>query len=177
VTGPASAPAARPPRDGGLYLHVPFCRAVCPYCHFARTAEHDPESRRRLVEAVTGEFALRAESCRLLRRGRVRLRSVYVGGGTPSVLEPALFARVLAETAGRLSALPDLEVTAEANPESFTPAVAAGWRDAGVGRVSLGVQSLDDDALRALGRRRGPPSPWGRPRSRASPPTSSSGRT
>ncbi len=150
---PPPAATPRAPREGGLYLHVPFCTAVCPYCHFARTASHDPAARRRLVAAVGSELSLRAGRCATLRAGRVRLRSVYVGGGTPSLLEPDLFARLLAETAGRLPAAPDLEVTAEANPESFTPAVAEAWRAAGVGRVSLAVQSLDDAVLRALGRR------------------------
>lgn len=150
---PPPPPPPRPLRGGGLYLHLPFCASICPYCHFARTATHDAGARRRLSEAIAGEFALRRERCAALGGGRVELRSVYVGGGTPSLLEPDLLARLLAATAGRLPAAPGLEVTAEANPESFTPAVAAAWREAGVNRVSLGVQSLDDSALRALGRR------------------------
>lgn len=150
-TGPPPPP--RPPRGGGLYLHLPFCASICPYCHFARTAVHDAAARRRLSAAIAGEFALRRRRCAALGAGRVELSSVYVGGGTPSLLEPELLAGLLAGTAGRLPAAPDLEVTAEANPDSFTPAVAAAWQAAGVNRVSLGVQSLDDRALRALGRR------------------------
>ncbi len=152
MTAPAPDGAPRPRRGGGLYLHVPFCRALCPYCHFARTAEHDAGLRARLVDALIGEFALRAGRCALLQDGRARLRTVYVGGGTPSLLEPELFARLLRATAGRRPPGPDLETTAEANPESLTPDVARAWREAGVDRLSLGLQSLDDDVLRRLGR-------------------------
>ncbi|MHB8080078.1 MAG: coproporphyrinogen-III oxidase family protein [Candidatus Krumholzibacteriia bacterium] len=149
-TGSAAAPARR---GGGLYLHLPFCSAICPYCHFARTAEHDAALRRRVTAAIAGEFVLRRARCATLREGRAELRTLYVGGGTPSRLEPELLAALLAATAGRLPAAADLEATAEANPESFTPAVAAAWRDLGLNRVSLGVQSLDDRVLRWLGRR------------------------
>lgn len=144
-------PVAR--RGGGLYLHVPFCAAVCNYCHFARTAAHDAALRRRLVAALVREFDLRRERCAALSAGRCVLRSAYVGGGTPSVLEPELLARLLQETVGRLPRAPDLELTVEANPESLDVAKAAVWRAAGVNRVSLGIQSLDAGTLRLLGRR------------------------
>lgn len=153
MAAPARDGAVRSGRGGGLYLHVPFCRSLCPYCHFARTAEHDAGLRARLVDAVAAEFALRAGRCALLRNGDARLRTLYVGGGTPSLLEPELFARLLRATVGRLPAAPDLEATAEANPESLTPDVARAWREAGINRLSLGLQSLDDDVLRRLGRR------------------------
>ena len=145
-----AAPACR---GGGLYLHIPFCGAICPYCHFARTSKHDAALRRRVAAAIAGEFALRRDRCATLREGRAVLRTLYVGGGTPSLLEPALLAELLAATAGRLPAASDLEATVEANPESFTPAIAAAWRESGLNRVSLGVQSLDDRVLRRLGRR------------------------
>jgi oxygen-independent coproporphyrinogen-3 oxidase len=142
----------------GLYLHVPFCGALCSYCHFARTDRHDPARRRRTVAAMVREFELRRERCAILRdRGRV-LETVYVGGGTPSQLEPELMATLLAGTVGRLDAAPDREVTAEANPESFTTGLARAWRAAGIGRVSLGIQSLDPDVLRLLGRQCDPAS-------------------
>ena len=150
---PPRAVAAPARRGGGLYLHIPFCGAICPYCHFARTADHDAPLRRRVAAAIAGEFALRRGRCATLRDGRVVLRTLYVGGGTPSRLEPRLLAELLAATAGRLPAAPDLEATAEANPESFTPEIAAAWRECGLNRVSLGVQSLDDRVLRWLGRR------------------------
>jgi len=141
------------PLMAGLYLHVPFCGAICSYCHFARTASHDPDLRRRTVAAIVRELALRRERCSVLRDGRRRLATAYVGGGTPSQLEPSLFGELLAGTVGRLPTAPDLELTVEANPETFTDLVAAAWREAGVNRVSLGVQSLDPAVLRLLGRR------------------------
>ena len=149
-----SAPS---PRDGGLYLHVPFCASLCAYCHFARTDRHDAGLRRRYVDAVRREFDLRAADCGLLAvAGDRRAATCYVGGGTPSCLEPDLFTDLLAGTWGRLPRAADAEVTAEANPESFDAGLAAAWRDAGVNRVSLGVQSLDPDVLSRRGRAAGP---------------------
>jgi len=152
----AAAAQGPPPRrrpGGGLYLHVPFCASLCSYCRFPRTDRHDAASRRRLVEAVLAEFALRRAACATLRDGRRTARTCYVGGGTPSVLEPDHFVRLLAGTWGKLARAPRSEVTAEANPESFDRTRAEAWRAAGVDRVSLGVQSLDADVLRLLGRR------------------------
>ena len=139
-------------RTGGLYLHVPFCVSICAYCHFSRTADHEYADRVRYVEGVLAELELRRARCNVLETGGRQLGTVYVGGGTPSRLEPELFARLVAGTVGRLPVASDLEFTAEANPETFTDAVAAAWRDAGVNRVSLGVQSLDPSVLARLGR-------------------------
>lgn len=136
---------------GGLYIHVPFCGSICSYCHFARTADHDARVRRRYVEAVCREFELRQEQCSLLGGPRL-LETTYIGGGTPSLLEPELMATLLAGTVGRLEHAPNLELTVEANPESFADDKAQSWHDAGVNRVSLGIQSLNADVLRLLGR-------------------------
>lgn len=137
----------------GLYIHVPFCGSVCSYCHFARTARHDAGLRRRVVDATVAELSLRRARCRVLASGRRPLRTVYIGGGTPSQLEPALMEALLAGTVGALPAADDLELTAEANPESLTGDLARSWRAAGIARVSLGVQSLDSEVLALLGRR------------------------
>ncbi len=146
--------AAPDPRAGGLYVHVPFCAALCDYCHFARTDRHDADLRRRYVRAVVREFELRDARCDLLTGPRARPAATgYVGGGTPSVLAPDLFAELVAGTWDRLDRSPDAEFTAEANPSSFTPALAEAWRAAGVNRVSLGVQSLDPEVRARLGRR------------------------
>jgi oxygen-independent coproporphyrinogen-3 oxidase len=153
---PVSAPAAlgSPERPGGgLYIHVPFCRAVCSYCHFYRTADHDAALRKRTVAAIITELRLRRQRCNQLSLNRWRLSTAYIGGGTPSLLGPDLGAGLLAGTVGRLPAAPDLEVTVEANPESFDAALADAWIAAGVGRVSLGIQSLDARVLKQLGRR------------------------
>lgn len=141
---------------GGLYLHVPFCAATCGYCHFARTADHDQALRRRTVAAMVRELELRRGRCAALRDGRRPLATAYVGGGTPSALEPELLAELLQGTVGRLPRAADLELTVEANPEHLTAAAAQQWLAAGVNRVSVGVQSLDDEVLRRLDRRCGP---------------------
>jgi oxygen-independent coproporphyrinogen-3 oxidase len=136
----------------GLYVHVPFCGSICSYCHFPRTADHDRDARARYVAGVAREFDLRRETCPVLRDGRRELRTAYLGGGTPSQLEPELMADLLAATVERLPRAPDFELTAEANPETLTDATAAAWRDLGIGRVSLGIQSLDRRVLDLLGR-------------------------
>jgi len=149
----ATGRTAPPPRDGGLYIHVPFCASLCAYCHFCRTDRHDADLRRRYVAAVCHEFELRDRQCRLLTGPTARVAATcYVGGGTPSCLEPDLFVELLAGTWGRVHRAPDAEVTAEANPESLIPETAEAWRASGVNRVSLGVQSLDPAVLAWLGR-------------------------
>ena len=140
-------------RGFGLYIHVPFCGSICSYCHFARTARHSPEDRARYVDAVLEEFALRSRACGVLAAGRRFLRTAYIGGGTPSCLETPLMERLLAGTVGQLTAVDDLELTAEANPESLDPAKARAWAAAGVNRLSLGMQSLQPAVLQSLGRR------------------------
>ncbi|MEN8005571.1 MAG: coproporphyrinogen-III oxidase family protein [Candidatus Krumholzibacteriota bacterium] len=136
----------------GLYIHVPFCGSICSYCHFARTADHGPRRRARYVDTVLEEFELRRRKCQTLSAGRRLLHSCYLGGGTPSELEPMLTARLLEGTVGKLPLAADFELTAEANPESLTEDLAASWRDLGIARVSLGVQSLDAGVLELLGR-------------------------
>ncbi len=130
----------------GLYIHWPFCAAKCPYCdfnsHVASTIEQDRWRRAYLSEidrvgAVTG--------------GRV-LSTVFFGGGTPSLMDPELVGAVLEKARDTWSMANDLEVTLEANPTSVESSRFRGFRDAGVNRVSVGVQALNDDDLRALGR-------------------------
>jgi len=151
VTAPTTPPF-RDGRDGGVYVHVPFCTSICRYCHFARTDRHGPAARRAYVDGVLAELDLRLAACPSLATGRRGVRTLYVGGGTPSVLEPPEFARLLGGLRARLDFSRVREATVEANPESFGEEAAAAWRDAGVDRVSLGVQSLDPDVLAWLGR-------------------------
>ncbi len=139
----------------GLYIHIPFCGSICSYCHFSRTAHHSWAVRSRYVEAVLREFELRWRACTSLRGSRL-LQTAYVGGGTPSLLEPDLMQRLLAGTVGRLSPAETFELTCEANPESLDEAKAKVWNAAGVNRISLGVQSLDPVVLKMLGRRCAP---------------------
>ncbi|MBI4914906.1 MAG: radical SAM family heme chaperone HemW [Acidobacteria bacterium] len=133
----------------GLYLHIPFCSAVCPYCDFA--VMHAAEAKRkRFVEHLLAEVALAAGAWRDPRP----FDTVYFGGGTPSLLPPEDLGRVLDACRRHLTlASPAPWVYLEANPEDVTPDACAAWRRLGVRTLSLGVQSFSDDVLRFLGRR------------------------
>ncbi len=132
-----------------LYVHVPFCDLRCPYCHFTCFVNRDVELFDRWARAVVREFALHRELGRAERIG-----SVYFGGGTPTALPPrarALVCEWLADEVGpRL--VDGAEVTLEANPESAWGESLRPWVDAGVGRISLGIQSMDPEVLQFLGR-------------------------
>jgi putative oxygen-independent coproporphyrinogen III oxidase len=134
--------------DLGVYVHYPWCRALCPYCDFAVTvARHEPPHEAYLA-AVLAELDERADAF----AGR-RLVSIYFGGGTPSLWRPDCIAAVVATVAARFGADPGaLEVTLEANPTDCAPPVLAAWRAAGVNRLSIGVQSLVPAELAVLGR-------------------------
>ncbi len=136
----------------GIYIHVPFCGSICSYCHFARTAEHGASLRARYVDAVLAEMELRRQSCAVIADRRRPLHTCYLGGGTPSELEPEQMQRMLAGVLDGLPLADDFELTAEANPESLSASVANAWREAGIDRISLGVQSLQPDVLQLLGR-------------------------
>jgi oxygen-independent coproporphyrinogen III oxidase len=144
-------------RPRSLYVHVPFCVRRCSYCDFAVEAVREAPLDEWL-RAVGGELALVAEE-----RGwqePLRLDTLYVGGGTPSLLGADAMER-LAEVLhpwARWNA-DAIEWTCEANPESVTPELARGWRDAGVNRISLGVQSFHEPALRWMGRLHGADGP------------------
>ncbi len=129
-----------------LYIHWPFCLAKCPYCDFnSHVRDRIPQARFRA--ALRAELAWEAD-----RLGRRRVTSVFFGGGTPSLMAPETVAALLADTARLFDLAPDAEITLEANPTSVEAARLAAFRDAGVNRASLGVQSLDPEALRLLGR-------------------------
>jgi putative oxygen-independent coproporphyrinogen III oxidase len=129
-----------------LYVHWPFCKSKCPYCDFNShvRAEID-EARWR--EALLRELDRGAETT----RGRV-LTSIFFGGGTPSLMAPATVAAILERAAGLWRLAPDIEITLEANPNSVEAARFQDIAIAGVNRLSLGVQALDDASLRFLGR-------------------------
>ena len=151
MTEAALARAPSPARDEeagfAVYLHWPFCQSKCPYCDFnSHVAGAVDETRwRRAFEA---EIARAAEET-----GPRTLRSIFLGGGTPSLMSAELVGSVLDAATSAWPAAPDLEVTLEANPTSVEAGRFRGYRDAGVNRVSLGVQALDDADLRRLGRR------------------------
>jgi putative oxygen-independent coproporphyrinogen III oxidase len=129
-----------------LYIHWPFCLAKCPYCDFnSHVREVIPQARFRA--ALRQELAWEAA-----RLGRRRLTSVFFGGGTPSLMAPETVRTLLDDSFRLFEPAAAIEVTLEANPTSVEASRLAAFRDAGVNRASLGVQSLDPDALRMLGR-------------------------
>jgi len=134
-----------------LYVHVPWCRHVCPYCDFNVYPSAEPPERS-YVEAVVAE--LRAWARGAPWRGRCA-KTVYLGGGTPSLLSPAAIATVLDAVAHTFGIAGSAEVTLEANPGTVTRERLAGYRAAGVNRLSLGAQSFHAGHLRTLGRDHG----------------------
>ena len=132
--------------DLALYVHWPFCVSKCPYCDFNShvRASIDQEAWR---EALLADLAHEAR----LLPGR-RLTSIFFGGGTPSLMEPAIVASIIDAASAHWCVAPDLEITVEANPNSVEAARFADLAAAGVNRLSLGLQSFDDAALRFLGR-------------------------
>ena len=132
-------------RGIGLYVHIPFCASRCPYCDFA-TAPATTALRSRYLDALGREIAREGE---LL--GRPRLRTVFFGGGTPSLLEPAEIV-ALGDALRDAFVLRPREMTLEANPATLDRARLDAWLALGLTRLSLGAQSFDPDGLRALGR-------------------------
>ncbi len=138
----------------GLYLHIPFCQAICSYCNFNRGLL-DLDLKRRYVDALEREVRETCgvrESCGVRRAACDEADSIFFGGGTPSLLEPDEVARLVAACRDTYDLAADAEITLETNPETVTPARLAAFRDAGITRLSFGVQSFDDDELRRLGR-------------------------
>lgn len=138
----------RGPRRTGVYVHFPWCLAKCPYCDFSSVAAERPAiPHRAYADRLLGELSRRAPALQPRRLG-----SVFFGGGTPSLWEPAELARVLAGVRAAFDATGEVEVTVECNPTSFDRERARALLDAGVNRVSIGVQSLDARRLAFLGR-------------------------
>ena len=130
----------------GLYLHWPFCKAKCPYCDFNSHVSAQIDEARWQAAYLSEIARLGAQT-----EGRV-LQSVFFGGGTPSMMSPDLVDAILRQIRATWPVANDIEITLEANPTSVEAGRFAGYRDAGVNRVSLGVQALNDTDLRRLGR-------------------------
>lgn len=129
----------------GLYIHVPFCSSVCPYCDFAVTIAGD-ERRERYLGALEREISQSAAH-------GLRFDTIYFGGGTPSSLRPEQLSRVLSTITAELDVVSDATRCLEINPDEVDRATASAWRALGFGFASLGVQSFNDDVLEFLGRR------------------------
>ena len=138
-----------PPYDAGfgVYVHWPFCLAKCPYCDFNSHVRHLAIDEERYLEAFRREIAHMAS----LAPGRT-VGSIFLGGGTPSLMKPATVAGILDEIAHHWPVADDVEVTLEANPTSVEADRFRGYRVAGVNRISMGIQALNDADLKALGR-------------------------
>ena len=131
----------------GVYVHWPFCLAKCPYCDFNSHVRHEPPDEARFTRAIAAELEHVAG-----RTGARDVTSVFFGGGTPSLMKPETVSTILEAIARHWTMKADTEITLEANPTSVEAERFRGYRAAGVNRVSLGVQALDDAALKSLGR-------------------------
>jgi putative oxygen-independent coproporphyrinogen III oxidase len=147
---PNASPERWAPRGTrlGVYVHLPFCVQRCGYCSF-NTAPYTPRAMDRFLSALLKEIGLVG---RLPWSRAITVRSVFVGGGTPSLATPDAMAGILEQLEARFHVEPRAEVTVECNPESVSSERLAGYRRAGVNRISLGVQSLDDRILPTLER-------------------------
>jgi oxygen-independent coproporphyrinogen-3 oxidase len=136
----------------GVYFHYPFCISKCPYCDFATVGNSHPDSvfADRYAEAVRRELDLRLKVSPGLR-GR-NVSSVYFGGGTPSLADASCFGEILNAVASSFDVPPGAEITLEANPGASDRERFSGFRDAGINRLSIGVQSFSEKELQALGR-------------------------
>jgi len=136
------------PAELGIYVHWPYCARICPYCDFNVVRDRGRgDAQTALFQAILTD--LRAQAASLSPR---RLVSIFFGGGTPSLMDPDWAGEMIETARGLFDAAPDLEVTLEANPTDAEAAHFTAFAAAGVNRLSLGVQSLDDDALAFLGR-------------------------
>jgi putative oxygen-independent coproporphyrinogen III oxidase len=131
----------------GVYVHWPFCLSKCPYCDFNSHVRHAGIDEARYISAFTSEIAATAQRV----PGR-EVSTIFFGGGTPSLMQPSTVQAILDAIAKYWTVAGDVEVTLEANPTSVDATRFRGYRTAGVNRVSLGVQALDDAALKELGR-------------------------
>src|SRR6478735_5535462 len=130
-----------------VYVHWPFCLSKCPYCDFNSHVRHGGIDEARFLRAYETEIA--ATAARVPDR---TVSSIFFGGGTPSLMQPSSVQAILDCIGKHWTIAPDVEITLEANPTSVEATRFAGYRAAGVNRVSLGVQALDDASLKELGR-------------------------
>jgi putative oxygen-independent coproporphyrinogen III oxidase len=149
LSGANAAPRGREEGKAafGVYVHWPFCLSKCPYCDFNSHVRHAPIDEERFARA----FAREIETTAARTPGR-EVSSIFLGGGTPSLMQPQTVGAILDAIGKHWRVAPDVEVTLEANPTSVEATRFRGYRTAGVNRVSLGVQALDDASLKALGR-------------------------
>jgi len=139
--------SASPASAFGVYVHWPFCLSKCPYCDFNSHVRHTAIDEERFARAFAREIETTAA-----RAPNREVSSIFLGGGTPSLMQPQTVGAILDAIGRHWRVAPDAEITLEANPTSVEASRFAGYRAAGVNRVSLGVQALDDASLKSLGR-------------------------
>jgi len=130
-----------------LYVHMPWCVRKCPYCDFNSHSAAEGAPTRRYIDALLADLDREA-----VKAGDRPLESIFLGGGTPSLFAPTEIARLLDAVRHRFVLSPDVEITMEANPGTVECGAPAGYREAGVNRLSIGAQSFDDKSLQKLGR-------------------------
>lgn len=130
-----------------LYVHVPWCVRKCPYCDFNSHQVRDEIPQQRYVDTLIED--LRSEA---MLAGDRPIHSIFIGGGTPSLFTPEAYQQILGAVRDQFELAPSAEVTLEANPGTFERERFQGYREAGINRVSIGVQSFNNDSLDALGR-------------------------
>ena len=130
-----------------LYVHVPWCEKKCPYCDFNSHALKDELPERRYLDALLADLDQELPGI----WGR-KLRTIFIGGGTPSLMSPTFFESLLSGIRARVSCVPDIEITLEANPGSSEADKFKAFKDSGINRLSIGVQSFNSHLLRAIGR-------------------------
>src|SRR6202142_734299 len=135
------------PTPFAVYVHWPFCLSKCPYCDFNSHVRNGGVDEARFVRAFEAEIAATAA-----RIGGRTVSTIFFGGGTPSLMQPASVQTILDAIGKHWTVAGDFEVTPEANPPRVEASRFRGYRVAGVNRVSLGMQALDDVALKELGR-------------------------
>lgn len=130
----------------GLYFHIPFCKRICAYCDFYRSADLS------LIDDVLTAMSAELEEQRDFLHDK-KIDTIYFGGGTPSLLEPCLMGALIEQAARLFDCSDVVEITAEVNSDDITPKYVKGLRDVGFNRISIGVQSFDDEELRFMNRR------------------------
>lgn len=134
----------------GIYIHIPFCISKCIYCDFC-SAPADDDTKERYVDALCAEIAHAGKEA--VKNGDDRsISTIFFGGGTPSILQPRLFVKIMDAVRGAFTVLEDAEITVECNPGTLTAEKFRTYRSVGVNRLSIGLQSPDNRELRALGR-------------------------
>ena len=132
----------------GIYIHIPFCMRKCHYCDFFSKAIDDSDVRNEYTRALLQEISYYGK-----RYGKtLEADTIFFGGGTPSLMEPELIDSIIATIKDNFTLYEDAEISMECNPATLTPEKLTGYKEAGVNRLSIGVQSMDDEVLEELGR-------------------------